>query len=82
MSVPPSRASGWYPDPHNATLLRYWNGRVWTGRTMPAAPAVTAPAVNAPGAGPTPVPPTPAKAPGVPVGGIVAISVIEEMGGF
>ena len=77
MSVPPSRASGWYPDPHNASVQRYWNGRVWTGRTMPAAPAVTAQ-----GAGPTPVPPTPAKAPGLPVGGIVAISVIEEMGGF
>lgn len=29
------RASGWYDDPENPDLLRYWDGILWSGRTMP-----------------------------------------------
>lgn len=29
------RASGWYDDPQNPDLLRYWDGILWSGRTMP-----------------------------------------------
>ncbi len=29
------RPSGWYPDPNDETLLRYWDGILWTDRTMP-----------------------------------------------
>ncbi len=26
-------APGWYDDPNQAALLRYWDGQVWTDRT-------------------------------------------------
>ncbi|MFC6707792.1 RDD family protein [Flexivirga alba] len=29
------RASGWYDDPQDPDLLRYWDGILWSGRTMP-----------------------------------------------
>lgn len=29
------RASGWYDDPNDDTLLRYWDGILWSDRTMP-----------------------------------------------
>ena len=25
--------AGWYPDPHNPELMRYWDGSAWTGYT-------------------------------------------------
>jgi hypothetical protein len=25
--------TGWFPDPDDATLLRYWDGSAWTGET-------------------------------------------------
>jgi hypothetical protein len=28
-----SRIAGWFPDPDDATLLRYWDGSAWTGET-------------------------------------------------
>lgn len=34
-----SSAPGWYPDPQNARLLRYWDGRGWTPHTQPPARA-------------------------------------------
>lgn len=29
---------GWYPDPTNPSIQRYWNGTVWTKHAHPAAP--------------------------------------------
>ncbi|HWC23233.1 MAG TPA: RDD family protein [Flexivirga sp.] len=29
------RASGWYDDPQDPNLLRYWDGILWSDRTMP-----------------------------------------------
>ncbi|WP_265447610.1 RDD family protein [Flexivirga meconopsidis] len=29
------RPSGWYDDPENPDLLRYWDGILWSDRTMP-----------------------------------------------
>lgn len=31
-----SPQKGWYPDPEDATQLRYWDGRAWTNRRAPA----------------------------------------------
>jgi hypothetical protein len=28
-------APGWYPDQHDQTLMRYFDGQVWTSRTQP-----------------------------------------------
>jgi hypothetical protein len=28
-------APGWYPDPNDAGLVRYFDGRVWTSSTQP-----------------------------------------------
>jgi hypothetical protein len=28
-----SRIAGWFPDPADETLLRYWDGTSWTGET-------------------------------------------------
>lgn len=30
-----ARPSGWYDDPNDETLLRYWDGILWSDRTMP-----------------------------------------------
>ncbi|MCP4226543.1 MAG: DUF2510 domain-containing protein [Actinomycetia bacterium] len=29
---------GWYPDPHDPSQLRYWDGHAWTGSTTPVNP--------------------------------------------
>jgi hypothetical protein len=48
-------APGWFPDPGNPQLLRYWDGQQWTDRTVPAPggygapPPVAAGAVEDPG---------------------------------
>lgn len=31
-----SPQKGWYPDPEDATQLRYWDGKAWTNRRAPA----------------------------------------------
>ncbi len=46
------RPSGWYDDPHDADLLRYWDGVVWTEhvanrRPTPAGQGVSEPAAGA-----------------------------------
>ena len=28
-------AAGWYPDNHDPSLLRYWDGQGWTAQTRP-----------------------------------------------
>ncbi len=35
--LPPS---GWYPDPYDPRMLRWWSGAEWTPYTYPAVPAV------------------------------------------
>jgi hypothetical protein len=33
--TPTAPAPGWYPDPNDLTLMRYFDGRVWTSSTQP-----------------------------------------------
>jgi outer membrane biosynthesis protein TonB len=77
VAAQPAQPSGWYADPSNPVLLRYWSGSSWTQHTHPAAPpaappaaADTSPAVDT---SPTPEPttvvapsPPPAPAPADP----------------
>jgi hypothetical protein len=28
-------SAGWYHDPHNSAILRYWDGAAWTEARMP-----------------------------------------------
>jgi hypothetical protein len=45
-------APGWYPDPEDAALLRYFNGERWTGERQPAAASrIDEPALHAAGNG-------------------------------
>ena len=50
MTVTPA---GWYPDPQDASQLRYWDGQSWTDHTAPSAPP----------ASPAAPPPPPASSP-------------------
>ncbi|MBU6315794.1 MAG: CPBP family intramembrane metalloprotease [Acidobacteria bacterium] len=52
--------AGWYPDPWNPQLLRYWDGRAWT------------PSVAGPDRGPDRMPTLPLR---VAVGGVVALAI-------
>jgi len=36
-------AEGWYPDPNNSGVLRYWDGAVWTEHTAASDQAAAAP---------------------------------------
>jgi hypothetical protein len=53
MPAPPRQPPGWYPDPGQRGMLRYWTGVTWTNRTAPMRPA-------------PPLPPMPAAAPYAP----------------
>lgn len=44
MNGPSNIPAGWYPDPQNGSMMRYWDGSNWTANTQPAA----APAPQAP----------------------------------
>lgn len=35
----PTPAAGWYPDPSNPAVSRWWDGTVWTEHTIPATPS-------------------------------------------
>lgn len=35
--------AGWYPDPHDPSQQRYWDGSSWSEATQPAAPGVGVP---------------------------------------
>ncbi|MFC7404054.1 DUF2510 domain-containing protein [Georgenia alba] len=54
--------AGWYPDHHDRTLLRWWDGNGWTAHTQPTPPA---PGSRREAAAPPapPAPPAPAGAP-------------------
>jgi Protein of unknown function (DUF2510) len=41
---PPSPApqAGWYADPYDGTMLRYWDGGGWTGNLAPVGSALAA----------------------------------------
>ena len=41
VSAPPPPA-GWYADPYDGTMLRYWDGGGWTGNVAPAGSALVA----------------------------------------
>jgi hypothetical protein len=45
--------AGWFPDPHDESQFRYWDGNQWTDNRAPRAPQAPAPG---PGAAPTPPP--------------------------
>jgi hypothetical protein len=47
-STPPLPPQGWYPDPNQPGLLRWWDGQAWTAQTQPTS---APPAAAAPGAG-------------------------------
>lgn len=34
-----SVAAGWYPDPENGSLVRWWDGAAWTSHTQPRLPS-------------------------------------------
>jgi len=40
--------AGWFPDPEDATQLRYWDGAAWTDHRHPADPAAAAAASAVP----------------------------------
>jgi uncharacterized RDD family membrane protein YckC len=59
-------APGWYKDPTDPTVQRYWDGEGWTGDPMPADAPVEAPP---PAAAPArPAPPAPGPGPQLPPG--------------
>lgn len=41
MSTPTDQTPGWYPDPRDPGLERYWNGGAWTERTRTPAEATS-----------------------------------------
>lgn len=50
---PGSPPAGWYPDPNDASSLRYWDGSTWTDHRAPATPAAPAGPGGAPYGQPT-----------------------------
>jgi Protein of unknown function (DUF2510) len=36
---PPNVPEGWYPDPNNSSVQRYWDGTTWTEHTAPLGPS-------------------------------------------
>ena len=46
-----SPVAGWYDDPADETMLRYWDGAAWTGRVRPKNAPPAAPPMGAASAG-------------------------------
>jgi hypothetical protein len=42
MSEAPTPPAGWFPDPENPTLLRYWDGSIWTDQRFAGPTTLTA----------------------------------------
>jgi hypothetical protein len=71
MSNVPQYPAGWYPDPQNAAIVRWWDGYRWTDAWHPApgaAPAPPAPQASAP----APAQPVASQAPAQPPEAAVA----------
>lgn len=41
-AAPSSAPAGWYPDPNDGRIQRWWDGYQWTHHTHPPAPAYSA----------------------------------------
>ena len=51
--------AGWYPDPHDPSQRRYWDGASWTDRLVPAdlpEPTIALPTTEVPPASAVPTP--------------------------
>jgi uncharacterized RDD family membrane protein YckC len=46
-----TQPAGWYDDPQDHSLFRYWDGEVWSSHTSPKAPPVPGQAVGGQGPG-------------------------------
>jgi hypothetical protein len=46
MSDTPTPPAGWFPDPEEPNLIRYWDGSAWTDQRMARQPAATPVAVD------------------------------------
>ena len=62
MSLPMISGPGWYPDPNNSGIVRYWTGRSWSGeRAWDGSAWIDTAPIGAPGpaagpvAGPAPI---------------------------
>ncbi|HEX7834146.1 MAG TPA: DUF2510 domain-containing protein, partial [Pseudolysinimonas sp.] len=49
----PVIAAGWYPDPADASALRWWSGETWTEHSSPAVHSAGAAVAAEPAAAPT-----------------------------
>lgn len=47
MTTTPIVPQGWFPDPHNASQLRWWDGQAWTEHVHAVAPAAPQPSAAA-----------------------------------
>ena len=68
VSTPSGPEPGWYPDPADTTVQRYWDGEGWLGEPLPAGAPVpptppTAPLVTPAAPDPAPLPDPPAAPP-------------------
>jgi hypothetical protein len=69
--------AGWYPNPEDSTLVRYWDGIQWTHDTAPAV-APQGAATSAPVFSPPPAPAAPAFAPTAPPAALISAGPTES----
>ena len=65
----PLPPAGWYPDPHDGSARRYWDGAQWTAHTV-VPDAATGAATSPAQPGSAPVAPVAAVGPVAPVAGV------------